>query len=247
MIEVRNLSQSISKHKILDNIDFSVAKGEVVSIIGPSGAGKTTFLRCINLLNTPDQGVIDFNGKVINFPRVKMKDVLEIRRKTAMVFQQYALFRNKTAFQNITEGLVVARKIDKERANEIAENLLKKVGLYEKRNAYPAELSGGQQQRIGISRALALDPELILFDEPTSALDPELVGDTLELIKNVAATRVKQAMIVVTHEMQFAHDVSDRIVFMENGAILDEGTPRQILENPQNPRIQNFLKSVRYN
>ncbi|WP_461216044.1 amino acid ABC transporter ATP-binding protein [Lacticaseibacillus sp. GG6-2] len=247
MIEIRHLSKTIAKHQILNDINFTVNKGEVVSIIGPSGAGKTTFLRCINLLNHPDVGELHFNNKVIRFPHVATKDLLAVRRQTAMVFQQYALFINKTALQNITEGLVVARKIDKKHAEAIGLDLLNKVGLADKADAFPADLSGGQQQRIGIARALALNPELILFDEPTSALDPELVGETLDLIKAVAAERSHQAMVIVTHEMQFAHDVSDRIVFMENGTILDQGTPAEILEKPENPRIQNFLKRVRYN
>lgn len=247
MIEVKNISKKLDKHQILKNVNLSVGKGEVVTIIGPSGAGKTTFLRCLNLLNQPDEGEINFNDISVSFPHVQKKDLLAIRKKTAMVFQQYALFINKTVIQNITEGLVTARNVSKNNAIAIAEELLRKVGLYDKRHSYPNDLSGGQQQRVGIARALALSPELILFDEPTSALDPELVGETLDLIRSVADTEKNQAMVIVTHEMQFAHDVSDRVVFMENGQILDQGTPQEILENPQNPRIVNFLKRVRYN
>lgn len=247
MIEIKNISKKLSKHQILKNISLTVEKGEVVTIIGPSGAGKTTFLRCLNMLNHPDTGEIDFNGETIQFPRVNKKDMLAIRKKTAMVFQQYALFINKTVIQNITEGLTTARHVNKKNAVSVAEDLLRKVGLYDKKNYYPSDLSGGQQQRVGIARALALNPDLILFDEPTSALDPELVGETLDLIRNVADTETNQSMVIVTHEMQFAHDVSDRIVFMEDGQIIDEGTPQEILEHPKNPRIENFLKRVRYN
>ncbi len=246
MIKLSHLNQSIAQHQILKDVSLDLPKGQVVSIIGPSGAGKTTLIRCLNLLNLPDSGQIAYDDKVISFPKVNRKDARYVRQKTAMVFQEYALFINKTVLENITEGLTVVRGIDKKEAQALADQLLKKVGLYDKRQAYPDSLSGGQQQRVGIARALALDSDLILFDEPTSALDPETIGDILDLIQEIAKENVDKTIVIVTHEMQFAHDISDRVVFMEDGQILDSGSPEEILYRPQNERIKNFLRRVRY-
>ena len=246
MIKLSHLNQSIAQHQILKDVSLDLPKGQVVSIIGPSGAGKTTLIRCLNLLNLPDSGQIAYDDKVISFLKVNRKDARYVRQKTAMVFQEYALFINKTVLENITEGLTVVRGIDKKEAQALADQLLKKVGLYDKRQAYPDSLSGGQQQRVGIARALALDSDLILFDEPTSALDPETIGDILDLIQEIAKENVDKTIVIVTHEMQFAHDISDRVVFMEDGQILDSGSPEDILYRPQNERIKNFLRRVRY-
>lgn len=246
MIAINNLSHTISGHTILNNISLSLPRGQVISLIGPSGAGKTSLIRCLNLLNMPSSGQIRFNEKQLQFPKPKKEDVKAIRQQTAMVFQHYALFINKTALENVTEGLVVARGVDPKEAQKLGDSLLKKVGLYEKRHFYPKDLSGGQQQRVGIARALALNTDVILFDEPTSALDPEIVGDILDLIKEIANDNQDKTIVIVTHEMQFAYDVSDQIVFMENGEIIETGSPQEILLTPKNPRIANFLRRVRY-
>lgn len=246
MIIINHLSQQISGHTILDDVSLSLPKGQVISIIGPSGAGKTTLIRCLNLLNIPDSGEIIYGDKSIQFPKVRRDDLRTIRQKTAMVFQQYALFINKTVLENVTEGLTIARNVERQKAELIAEHLLKKVGLYDKRYVYPDQLSGGQQQRVGIARALALDSELILFDEPTSALDPENIGDILDLIQEIARENQDKTIVIVTHEMQFAHDISDRVVFMENGQIIESGSPNDIFYKTDNLRIRSFLRRVRY-
>ncbi|MBM7642669.1 amino acid ABC transporter ATP-binding protein [Streptococcus loxodontisalivarius] len=246
MISISHLNQTISGNTILKDVSLDLPKGEVVSIIGPSGAGKTTLIRCLNLLNIPDSGEIAYDDKVIRFPKVGRNEAKEIRQNTAMVFQEYALFINKTVLQNITEGLTIARNVKASEAKEVAEKLLKKVGLYDKRHAYPHHLSGGQQQRVGIARALALDSDVILFDEPTSALDPETIGDILDLIQEIAQENPDKSIVIVTHEMQFAHDISDRVVFMEKGQVVDSGTPEAIFHKTENPRIKTFLRRVRY-
>ena len=212
----------------------------MVVIIGPSGSGKTTFLRCLNFLERADKGYLKIGDQQVDFEKVSKKEILDIRKKTAMVFQQYALFSNRTALENVIEGLVIARKVPKKEAAEKGRDLLAKVGLEGKEDHYPHELSGGQQQRVGIARALALNPEVILFDEPTSALDPELVGETLEVIKDVAQSG--STLVIVTHEMQFAYEVADRVIFMENGNIVEQGTPEEVFDNTQEERTQNFLK-----
>ncbi|PAF21373.1 amino acid ABC transporter ATP-binding protein [Terribacillus saccharophilus] len=244
MIEIKNISKSFGKNNILKGIDLSINKGEVVVILGPSGSGKSTFLRCLNFLERADTGEISIDQTKVEFNKAKSKEILALRRKTAMVFQQYDLFHHKSAIENIVEGLIIARKIPKHKAYEIGMDLLDKVGLKEKRDAYPHQLSGGQQQRIGIARALALTPEVILFDEPTSALDPELVGETLDVIKKVAQTGV--TMIIVTHEMSFAYEIADRVIFMEDGVIVEEGTPKEVFEQTREERTKQFLARFAY-
>lgn len=240
MIQVENIHKKFDQNEILKGIDLTINQGEVVVIIGPSGSGKTTFLRCLNFLESADKGHLKIGDQQVDFEKVSKKEILDIRKKTAMVFQQYALFSNRTALENVIEGLVIARKVPKKEATEKGRDLLAKVGLEGKEDHYPHELSGGQQQRVGIARALALNPEVILFDEPTSALDPELVGETLEVIKDVAQSG--STLVIVTHEMQFAYEVADRVIFMENGVIVEQGTPEEVFDNTQEERTQNFLK-----
>ncbi len=240
MIQVENIHKKFDQNEILKGIDLTINQGEVVVIIGPSGSGKTTFLRCLNFLERADEGYLKIGDQQVDFEKVSKKEILDIRKKTAMVFQQYALFSNRTALENVIEGLVIARKVPKKEATEKGRDLLAKVGLEGKEDHYPHELSGGQQQRVGIARALALNPEVILFDEPTSALDPELVGETLEVIKDVAQSG--STLVIVTHEMQFAYEVADRAIFMENGVIVEQGTPEEVFDNTQEERTQNFLK-----
>lgn len=240
MIQVENIHKKFDQNEILKGIDLTINQGEVVVIIGPSGSGKTTFLRCLNFLERADKGYLKIGDQQVDFEKVSKKEILDIRKKTAMVFQQYALFSNRTALENVIEGLVIARKVPKKEAIEKGRDLLAKVGLEGKEDHYPHELSGGQQQRVGIARALALNPEVILFDEPTSALDPELVGETLEVIKDVAQSG--STLVIVTHEMQFAYEVADRVIFMENGNIVEQGTPEEVFDNTQEERTKNFLK-----
>ena len=240
MIEVKGIHKAFGKNQVLKGIDLKVNKGEVIVVIGPSGSGKTTLLRCINFLEKADQGELTVNQTHVNFKTASKKEILDIRRQTAMVFQSYNLFSNKTALENITEGLIVTRKIPKSEANEIGLKMLEKVGLSEKKDSYPGQLSGGQQQRVGIARALALNPEVILFDEPTSALDPELVGEVLSVMKKVTEEGI--TMIVVTHEMAFAADIADRVIFMDEGVIVEEGSARDIFTNTKEERTRQFLK-----
>lgn len=242
MIEIKGLHKSFGNHEVLKGIDLKVEKGEVVVILGPSGSGKTTLLRCLNFLEQPDDGEITIGNTRVNCNHVSKKEILEIRRNTAMVFQLYNLFKNKTALENIMEGLVVARKIPREEAEKTSRQILAKVGLLEKWDAYPSQLSGGQQQRVGIARALALNPEAILFDEPTSALDPELVGEVLGVMKKVA--REGLTMIVVTHEISFARDIADRVIFIDGGVIVEQGPPAEILFHPREERTKQFLKRI---
>lgn len=213
-----------------------------MSIIGPSGSGKSTFLRCLNYLEEPTRGRVTIGDTVVDTSSVHRKEVVKFRRKSSMIFQSYNLFKNKTALENIAEALIVVRKIDGKQAVERAGKIMKKIGLEGKEDSYPTQLSGGQQQRVGIGRAMALETDVILFDEPTSALDPELVGEVLELIKSLAEEG--RSMIIVTHEMKFAREVSDRVVFMEDGIILAEGTPEEILVSPKNKRIEAFLGKI---
>ncbi|WP_314586618.1 amino acid ABC transporter ATP-binding protein [Paenibacillus terrigena] len=242
MIQLTNISKSFGRHQVLNKIDLTVQKGEVVVILGPSGSGKTTLLRCVNYLEKPNDGEIAIGDYRLDCKHASKKDIYQLRQKSAMVFQQYNLFKHKTALENVMEGLVVVKKLPKEEAKTRSIALLEKVGLGSKLDAYPSQLSGGQQQRVGIARALALEPEVILFDEPTSALDPELVGEVLEVIRKIAKEGI--TMIVVTHEMGFARDVANHVVFMDGGVIVEEGTPLELFNNPQEERTKQFLKRI---
>ena len=239
MINVRNLYKSFGKNDVLKDINETIKKGEVVVIIGPSGSGKSTFLRCLNLLEEPTSGVINFEGEDITDKKV---DINKIREKMGMVFQQFNLFPHKTVMENLTIGPTKIKKISHDEAIKKGSELLEKVGLLDKKNVYPNSLSGGQKQRIAIARALAMEPDVMLFDEPTSALDPEMVGEVLGVMKSLAKDGM--TMVVVTHEMGFAKEVGDRILFMDEGRIIEEGTPEEIFQNPKNSRTKDFLSKV---
>ena len=239
MIHVNNLYKSFGKNDVLKGIDEHIEKGEVVVVIGPSGSGKSTFLRCLNLLEEPTSGQIIFEGNDITDKKV---DINKIREKMGMVFQQFNIFPHKTVLQNLTIAPVKVKGLSKEQAEKKAMELLKRVGLTDKAKAYPSSLSGGQKQRIAIARALAMEPDVMLFDEPTSALDPEMVGEVLNVMKDLA--KEGMTMVVVTHEMGFAREVGDRILFMDNGNIVEQGTPEEIFSNPKNPRTIDFLSKV---
>jgi len=242
MIKLTQIRKSFGRNEVLKGIDLTVKKGEVVAILGPSGSGKTTLLRCINYLEKPSDGQISIDDFTVNCKRPDKKGIHTLRQKSAMVFQQYNLFKHKTAIENVMEGLLIVKKLPKDEARQKSEELLEKVGLGNKLHAYPSELSGGQQQRVGIARALALNPEVILFDEPTSALDPELVGEVLSVIRKIAKEGI--TMIIVTHEMSFAQDVASHVVFMDGGAIVEEGRPNDIFTNPKEERTKQFLKRI---
>ena len=242
ILKVTDIRKSFGKNTVLDGIDIEVNKGDVVAILGPSGGGKTTLLRCINFLETADAGKIEFDGKKHNLSKLDKKTISEIRRNTAFVFQNYNLFLNKTAIENVTEGLIVARKMDKKEATDKGMKLLEKVGLADKADFYPNQLSGGQQQRVAIARALATDPEIIYFDEPTSALDPELTGEVLSVMRDLANDGM--TMLVVTHELTFAKNAANRIIFMENGKIVEENTSKEFFENPKEERTREFLQVI---
>ena len=239
LIKVENLHKDFGGLQVLKGIDFQVRKGEVVSIIGPSGGGKSTFLRCLNLLEEPTRGKIWFAGEEITAPGV---DVNRHRQKMGMVFQHFNVFNNLNVLDNITLAPKLEKKVPKDEAEKRAMELLKTVGLEDKRRQFPRKLSGGQKQRLAIVRALAMDPDVILFDEPTSALDPEMVKGVLNVIKDLAKSGMTR--VIVTHEMAFAREVSDRVVFIDGGVIAEEGTPKQVFENPQNPRTKEFLSQV---
>jgi putative amino-acid transport system ATP-binding protein len=230
---------------VLNGIDFEVKDGEVLSIIGPSGSGKSTLIRCLNFLERPDAGVIEIGGARVDAEKCTNKEIRQLRLQTAMVFQNYNLFRNKTALQNVTESLIVVKKMPKKQAEELGMELLRTVGLEDKRDNYPATLSGGQQQRVSIARALALRPHAILLDEPTSSLDPELVTEVLQTIKKLAESDT--TMIIVTHEMDFARDVSDHVIFMADGNIVEQGPPSEVLDNPRKDRTKQFLRTFHAN
>lgn len=242
MLQIRNLKKKFDQLQVIEDISCHIQKGEVVSILGSSGSGKSTFLRCINLLEQPDSGTIYFEDEEFSFQEITKKDKLFLRRNIGMVFQNYNLFVHKTALQNVMEGLITVKKLGKKEAEKVAYACLEKVGLGEKANCYPEMLSGGQQQRVAIARVLALSPKVILFDEPTSALDPELVNEVLTVIRDLAKLQV--TMMIVTHEMKFAYDISDRILFFDKGRILEEGTPTEIFLNPKEQRTREFLKDV---
>ncbi|PRS49728.1 amino acid ABC transporter ATP-binding protein [Bacillus sp. MZGC1] len=240
MIKLTNLKKSFGDLVVLDGINLDVQKGQVVAIIGPSGSGKSTLLRCLNLLEIPDEGMIEIGDAKLDASKYTRKEAHHLRQQTAMVFQNYNLFKNKTALQNITESLLVTKKMTKQQANEIGMKLLKQVGLEQKADSYPVTLSGGQQQRIGIARALAVDPHAILLDEPTSALDPELVSGVLQVIKSIAIQET--TMIIVTHEMAFAREVADHVIFMANGHIIEQGTPTELFDETKNERTKRFIQ-----
>ncbi len=242
MLKITDVHKSFDKTEVLKGISLNVEKGSVTAIIGPSGAGKTTLLRCINFLEKADSGLLDFDDIHIDLEKVSKKTMLKIRRKTAFVFQNYNLFANMTALENVMEGLVTARKVPRSDAKDRAIMALEKVGLKDKVDFYPSSLSGGQQQRVGIARAIAVNPEVILFDEPTSALDPELTGEVLSVIKQLAAEGT--TMVIVTHEMSFARDTADKVIFMDKGVIVEEGTPSEIFTSPKEPRTRQFLQRL---
>lgn len=242
MLKVQNLCKQFYQQEILHNVSLEVNQGDVVVILGPSGSGKTTFLRCLNGLEKADSGIMEINQKKYDLAQIRNKEMTEIRRKTAFVFQHYNLFANKNALENVLEGLVTARKIPKQEALRIAQAAIEKVGLKAYEDYYPHELSGGQQQRIGIARAIALKPEVILFDEPTSALDPELIGDVLQVMRQLAEEGV--TMVVVTHEMSFARDVANHVLFMDQGQIVEEGDPESFFTNPKEERTHRFLQRI---
>ncbi len=242
MITVSGAYKAFGKTEVLKGVDLHVGRGEVVVILGPSGSGKTTLLRCMNFLERADAGEIAIDGNQVNFRNATSRQIAAIRRQTAMVFQNYNLFNNKTALENVMEGLVTARKVPKAEAAAISTAILGKVGLADKLASYPSQLSGGQQQRVGIARALALNPAVVLFDEPTSSLDSELVGEVLAVIKAVAREGI--TMVVVTHELGFALEVANRVVFMDGGLVVEEGDPKTIFTRPREERTQQFLRRV---
>lgn len=240
MIKVNQLKKSFGKNEVLKDLNEEVSQGEVVVIIGPSGSGKSTFLRCLNLLEEPSDGEIIFEGTTLT--GLNEKSLNQLRQKMGMVFQQFNLFPHMTAKENLTIAPIKSKGVDESLANEKASQLLQQVGLGDKEDAYPSNLSGGQQQRVAIARALAMDPDVMLFDEPTSALDPEMVGEVLKVMKDLAKSGM--TMVVVTHEMGFAREVADRVLFMDDGIIVEQGTPDAIFSNPKHERTQDFLSKV---
>ena len=242
MLEVRGVRKSFGEVEVLRGVDLQVEQGDVVAILGPSGSGKTTLLRCLNFLETASGGELIFDGETFPMSHTSRKDIARLRRKTAFVFQNYNLFRNKTALQNVTEGLIVARKMPKAQALEIGRQALEKVGLSDRCDYYPNQLSGGQQQRVAIARAMATNPEIIYFDEPTSALDPELTGEVLAVMRQLAEEGM--TMLVVTHEMNFAKQVSSQVVFMEHGVVAEQGASREFFLHPQQERTKAFLRTL---
>ena len=242
MLEIRGLRKSFGALEVLRGIDLTVNKGDVVAILGSSGSGKTTLLRCLNFLETSDAGAMTFDGETFQMAQMRKKDVARLRARTAFVFQDYNLFLNKTALENVTEGLIVARRMPKDQAVDLGRRMLAKVGLSDREGHYPSQLSGGQQQRVAIARALATDPEIIYFDEPTSALDPELTGEVLSVMRDLAEEG--RTMLVVTHEMGFARHVSNQVIFMDHGEVVESGTSREVFDHPQQERTRAFLRNI---
>ncbi|HAH63513.1 MAG TPA: amino acid ABC transporter ATP-binding protein [Treponema sp.] len=239
MIEIKDIYKSFNGNTVLDGVSVSIGKGDVVAIIGPSGTGKSTFLRCIDLLEKPERGAISLDDFQFDYVLHAKKDIIELRKRIGMVFQQFNLFKKKTALENVMEGLIVVKKKSREEAEKIAEKELSLVGLSDRSDYYPQHLSGGQQQRVAIARALAMEPELLLFDEPTSAPDPELVEEVLQTIRKIAENG--NTMILVSHEMSFVYNVATKVIFLEKGRIVESGTPEQIFNAPQNLRTKEFL------
>ena len=242
MLKVENVQKSFGDHQVLKGISLEVNKGDVIAILGPSGSGKTTLLRCINFLERADEGTLTLDGRSVDMHRAKKDEIVALRRKTAFVFQNYNLFLNKTVLQNVTLGLTSGRKMNKTEAKEIARDALEKVGMLEKEDAYPISLSGGQQQRVAIARGMATRPEIIYFDEPTSALDPELIGEVLAVMRQLA--REGMTMLVVTHEMEFARNVSNQIIFMDGGQVIEAGPTEAFFSNPKEERSRSFIRSI---
>lgn len=240
LLEIKDIHKSFGNLNVLNGMDLTVNKGDVIAILGPSGSGKTTLLRCINYLEIADAGTMIFNGKSYDLSNTSKKDVAHLRKHTGVVFQNYNLFANKTALQNVTLGLTVARNVSKEEANVIGMQMLEKVGMKDRASHYPSQLSGGQQQRVAIARALATNPDIIYFDEPTSALDPELIQEVLSVMKTLANEGM--TMVVVTHEMAFAKNVSSHVILMEKGKIVEEGSSKNFFENPKQERTKDFLR-----
>ena len=242
MLEARHVKKSFGTLEVLKDVSLRVNQGDVTAVIGPSGSGKTTLLRCLNFLEKADGGELVFDGKRYDLGRMGKRDIAAVRMRTGFVFQNFNLFSNKTALQNVTEGLIVARKMKKDEANETGMAALRRVGLEDRAGHYPSQLSGGQQQRVAIARAMATRPDIIYFDEPTSALDPELIGEVLAVMRDLASSGM--TMLVVTHEMRFARDVSNHVIFMEDGKIAEEGPSREFFENPRGERTRAFLRTI---
>ena len=242
MLEVRDVKKSFDGLPILRGVSLKMEKGDVTAVIGPSGGGKTTLLRCINFLEMADSGTLIFGDKTYDLKTIGKRDIAAIRMKTGFVFQSFNLFSNKTALQNVTEGLIVARHMPRDQAREKAMRALEQVGLKDRAEHYPSQLSGGQQQRVAIARAMATDPEIIYFDEPTSALDPELIGEVLAVMRDLAASGM--TMLVITHEMRFAQEVSNHVIFMENGLVVEEGPSKALFEAPREARTREFLRTI---
>ncbi len=242
MLKVDNVRKSFGEHQVLSGISLEVNKGDVIAILGPSGSGKTTLLRCINFLERADAGMLTLDGQTVDMHRARKEEIVALRRKTAFVFQNYNLFLNKTVLQNVTLGLTSGRKMKKAEAENVAREALRKVGMLEKADAYPISLSGGQQQRVAIARGMATEPEIIYFDEPTSALDPELIGEVLNVMRQLA--REGMTMLVVTHEMEFARNVSNKIIFMDDGRVIESGPTADFFSNPKEERSRSFIRSI---
>lgn len=245
MLQINHIHKQFHGNEILKDVNLHVEKGEVITILGPSGSGKTTFLRCLSLLEIPDKGTLEFSDgslKIDFSQKISKKQVLQLRRRTAMVFQQYNLFPHRSAIENVMEGLVVVQKKDPIQARKAAKNLLEKVGLGDKLDHYPSQLSGGQQQRVGIARALAVQPDVIFLDEPTSALDPELVNEVLQILKLLA--KEGWTMVIVTHEIRFAKEVASRVIFMDQGQIVEQGAAKAFFNYPQQERTKQFLRQI---
>lgn len=239
MIKISNLSKSFAGNVVLDNLNLEINEGDVIALIGASGAGKSTFLRSINYLEEADSGQLEIDSFKVDFEHISKQEILELRRKTGMVFQQFNLFERRTALQNVMEGLIQVKKMPKAEAQKLAEENLRKVGLEDRMDYYPKFLSGGQKQRVGIARAMAMQPTLLLLDEPTSALDPELVGEVQDTILNAAKN--KQTMVLVSHEMDFVYNVATKVLFLEKGKIIEEGSSEEVFHHPKNPRTSEFL------